>query len=53
MVAGSLIFLDVTAKYTGVKHVVTDSLGLEPNTVPPDDMFPPVALYVRLRGEPV
>ena len=38
-----IIFVDVTATYTGVKHVVTDSLGLEPNTLLPDDMFPPVA----------
>jgi len=40
-----IIFVDASATYTGVKHVVTDSLGLEPNTLPPDDHFPPIAKF--------
>ena len=38
-----IIFVDVGARYTGKKHVVTDPLGLEVGVLPPDDFFPPVA----------
>jgi ectoine hydroxylase-related dioxygenase (phytanoyl-CoA dioxygenase family) len=42
-----IIFVDVGATYTGEKHVVTDPLQLEPDTLPPDDMFPPVAAFYQ------
>ena len=45
-----IIFLDREARYTGKKHVVTNPLQLEPNTLPPDDMFPPVACFYEGEG---
>jgi len=42
-----IIFLDTQAKYTGKKHLVADPLRLEPNTLPPNDMFPPVAGFYK------
>ena len=42
-VAHVIIFVDVEARYTGKKHVVTDPLGLAPGSLPPGDVFPPVA----------
>ena len=40
-----IIFVDAAAKYTGKKHVVTDPLRIAPNTLPPDDHFPPVVKF--------
>ena len=40
-----IIFVDASARYSGKKHVVTDPLQLAPDTIPPDDMFPPLASF--------
>ena len=44
-VAHVVIFVDREAVYSGQKHVVTDSLGLEAGRRMPDDRFPPVEKY--------
>ena len=44
-VAHVVILVDREAVYSGQKHVVTDSLGLEAGRRMPDDRFPPVEKY--------
>ena len=44
-VAHVVILVDREAVYSGQKHVVTDSLGLEAGQRMPDDRFPPVEKY--------
>ena len=44
-VAHVVILVDREAGYSGQKHVVTDSLGLEAGRRMPDDRFPPVEKY--------
>ncbi len=44
-VAHVVILVDREAAYSGQKHVVTDSLGLEAGQRMPDDRFPPVEKY--------
>ena len=44
-VAHVVILVDREAVYSGQKHVVTDSFGLEAGRRMPDDRFPPVEKY--------
>ena len=41
-VAHVVIFVDVNATYNGKSHMVTDPLGLQVGTLPPDSICPPI-----------